>query len=676
MVKELEIELKNGERTVTQLQSDPGSSLIQSPDKLLDPMDTHQGGQRHWQGLWTPLPKENENRFFGPSSSSHFLVKLGNYIDHSLQLSNLNYHISPSGASMFLASPTVARTDLLAEYPTATDGLVAFEDISRSQEESFLGLFWQSYHCTIPILNELEFKEYYESLWPAPSSAVRQPSPLVDIVLALCMQYGMTFVPRNEASQGPVVSFDSDDSTVAGRAFYRRCQTLISTKMEQPNIMTLQCLMFSAVYLRNASFKNMAHNTLGLAIRTAHTLGLHQEPRDHSPRAQKELHRRLWWIVYAMDTAACMACGPPWLAQMSQVACALPADDRELALSTGPSFASSIDGITWLSYHVQIIKLNLAARAVQIAFDRKCTQVLTASNEESFHGNPQILEVLAEFLLKGLLCLRSWAYDVPLALKNERREGGKPFSTDRSALQLDSEAPQWLQRQRLLLELAYHSLMMNLYRPFINFARPPSSSTPLADGNSISCLNHAVASTNIIVQVLKGTDILSGWHDVYELQWDATLTMVGFIFANPVCPPTPTARKTINIAIDVFEIFSNNFAVAASATAVTRDLAVKVDTFLDRFRKHSGSTQQTPISATPTTMSWMQDFRKAKTTNVDALPHENSDGNSVMDQRIFTGAMDLDFSSEPYVGPDGLEWSSPQIDITNNALWPQFVNGP
>lgn len=643
-------------------------------------MDDHQGIQRHWQGVWTSVSRKNENLFFGPSSSSHFLVKLGNYIDQTLQISNLDYQISPKGASTFLASPMVSQTDSLAEYPAATDSLVAFEDISRSQEESFLGLFWQSYHCTIPILNELEFKEHYESLWPAPSSSVRQPSPLVDIVLALCMQYGMTFVPRNEASQGHMLSFDSDDSTVAGRAFYRRCQTLLSTKMEQPNIMTLQCLMFSTVYLRNASFKNMAHNTLALAIRTAHTLGLHQEPHEQDSRSQKELHRRLWWIIYAMDTAACMALGRPWLAQMSQVACAIPANDRELALSIGPSFDSSIDDITWLSYHIQSVKLNLAGRAVQVAFDRKCTQVLTTSNEETFHGNPQNLETLASFLLKSLQCLRGWTCDVPLALKNERREGGKPFSTDRSALQVDFEAPQWLQRQRLLLELAYHSLMMNLYRPFINFARPPSSSTPLADGNSISSLNHAIASTNIILQILKGTDILSGWHEVYEYQWDATLTMVGFIFASPVCPPTPTARKSINSAIKVFEIFSNNFAIAASATTITRDLAIKVDSFLDRFRKRSGSTQQTPISATPETMSWAQDFRKSKSTivdastNVNAFPQEDLHGDSVMDQTNLTGAMGLDFQGESYVGLGGLEWSSPQLDITTNALWPQFVN--
>jgi len=346
-----------------------------------------------------------------------------------------------------------------------------------------------------------------------------------------------------------------------------------------------------------------------------------------------------------------MALGRPWLAHMSHVNCALPVDDQELALFSVPSFASSFEDITWLSYHVLSVKLILAARAVQVAFEKKCAQVLNASDEESFHSNPRNLDILAGFLLQSLQCLRTWVQNIPDVLKTERRDGGKPFSTDRSALQVDLEAPQWLQRQRVLLELGYHNLTMNLYRPFITFAKPLSSSTPLADGNSISCLNHAIASTNIILQILKGTDILNAWHEAYQFQWNATLTIVGFIFANPVCPPTPTARKTINSAIDVFDIFRNNFAIAASATNVTRDLAVKVDSFLDRFRTGSNSTSAQPTPApTVSTTSMVQDFNKGKSTSFEVLPQVDLEGDSVINQTLFTGAMGVDFAVDSFSG--------------------------
>jgi hypothetical protein len=131
--------------------------------------------------------------------------------------------------------------------------------------------------------------------------------------------------------------------------------------------------------------------------------------------------------------------------------------------------------------------------------------------------------------------------------------------------------------------------------PAIHILSPtPSSCTPLADGNAISCLNHAMATTYIVHQVLVGTDILNSWYEAYQFQWNATLSMIGFSFAYPVCPPAPSARKTINSAIAVFDILGNNFAVAASAADVTRDLAAKANTFIDRFRTRLSSSPRPP----------------------------------------------------------------------------------
>ena len=644
-------------------------------------MESHQGNQRQWQGIWATAPQSREIHLFGPASTSYFLAALRSNIAFSLQIPLTDFHIQPSGASNFLVNPTISRSISAEEVPSAPEGRVEGEIVlSRAQEENFLALFWQSYHCLIPVLNEVDFRQQYESLWtPQSSSSKRKASPLVDIILALCMQYGMTFVPRNDSQQMSNAEFDSEDSTIAGRALYRRCQTLLSARLETPSIMTLQCQIFSAVYLGNASFENLSHNTVALAIRTAHILGLHQESHSHSPRPQIELHRRLWWVVYTMESNACMALGRPWLAHLSQVSCAPPADDHELAILSGPSFVSSIEDITWLSYHVQHVKLILAARAVYVAFGNKCAQVLSASGQESFQGNAQSLETLAGFLTKNLQCLRTWVQSVPDELKTKRRDGGKPYSTDRSAIQVDLEAPEWLQRQRLLLELTYHNLMMNLYRPFITFAKAPSSSIPLANSNNISCLNHAVTSTNIILQILKSSDFLNGWHEAYHFQWNATLTMVGFIFANPVCPPTPTARRTMNSAIEVFDIFRNNFAVAASAANVTRDLAIKVDSFLDRFRAGSASAQQT-TAANPTslpTMSMFQSFINNNNSNNNVNSGTRSfqvdhEGDSAMSQYMFAGATAESFPMDSF---GDIEWPFSDTSGVNTEIWPRYGGG-
>ena len=631
-------------------------------------MEEHRGDQRLWEGLWTTGSQAHQTQFSGPSSSSFFLARLSSHIGLTLQLPQLDDHIQPNAASNVFASPTSSRKNDSEEYPMASEDYIACENLSKGQEEYFLGLFWQSYHCTTPIIDEAEFTEHYESLWVTSSGATRKPSPLVDIVLALCMQYGMAFIPRNDAAQAFKADIDSDDSTIAGREFYRRCQMLLSSKLETPSIVTVQCHIFSAIYLRDASYVNMAHNTLAIAIRTAHTIGLHLEPPDSFPRAQKEARRRLWWMVYVLESKACMALGRPWSAQISQVNCILPTDDREIAQLAGPSFASFAEDITWLSYHVHCIRLVSAARAVQAAFESKCAHVLSASNEKSFYGNFKNLETLAGFLSQSLQCIRIWVQNVPEALKTKRRAGGEPFSIDRSPLELDLVAPLWLQRQRLLLELLYHNLIMNLYRPFICFSKSPGSSTPLADGNSISCLNHAIASTNIILQILKETDILNGWHEAYQFQWNATLSMVGFIFAKPICHSTPTARKTIDSAIAIFDIFRNNFAVAASATHVTRDLAAKADSFIDCFRTGSTTSQQQPKIPLPTPDNL--NLNNVSMPSIESLPRMDLDDPNAWNPTLLSGTMGTGL---PIDSLSGFEWSFSEGNSFNPEMWPQLT---
>jgi len=640
-------------------------------------MKDHREAHRLWQGNWITTPPSSEAHLSGLSSRPSFTDALRSYISSSLQIPQPEFEIHPSGASRFRASPTLSRTGL-NEFSLVSDSESEIL-LTRNQEAYFLALFWQSYHCTMPILNEVEFRECYESLWSSQSPSLgRKASPPVDIMLALCMQYGLALVPRNEGPQTSVPDFDSEDSSIAGRSLYRRCQTLLSSTMEAPSVLTLQCQIFSAIYLRNASFVNMSHNMLASAIRTAQVLGLHQDFRASSSRTQKEFHRRLWWVLYILESLACMDLGRPWLTQLSQVQCAPSSDDQELATLSGPSLVPKAEAITWLSFHNQHLKLILAAQAVYAASEGRVTRVLRAGNEENFHSNAQKLEGLAGSLISSLACLREWAQDVPDALKVERKDGGKPLSTDRSIVQIDLEAPQWLQRQQLLLELTYHHLMMTLYRPFINFKQVQSLSIPLSNSNSISSLNHAIAITNIMSQVLKSSDVLNGWYEAYQIQWNATLTMVGFIFANPVCPPTPTARRALNSAIEVFVSFCSSFAIAASATIIARDLTAKVDIFLDRFRAGSTLGSERP-SSTPNTvnknfgnvaaMGTVQDLginNHSRNKSSSSMFQATSEGDFTTNQFLFPGAISDGFPRDPFNGAD---WSFPNDTAMTTDIW-------
>ncbi len=493
-----------------------------------------------------------------------------------------------------------------APRPGQASNATPGEFLNASQEEYFLGLFWHSHHCSLQIVDETAFREHYRSLCSdPPPGTFRRPSALVDAIVALCMQYGVAVLPR----RGPVVGAGGsedgagpDDGALAGWWHYHRCRVMLESEMERPTLATLQTLVFSVVYLCCASFQNTAHNMLALAVRVGYTLGLHLEPPEDMSWSDRELRKRLWWAVCVTEAKTCMKLGRPWSTTEALTPCSLPADDHELALRSGPNTACITSGgstVTWLTYTLQNARLVLAARTVYVSFFDRCAEILSrTSTAGSLHDDPAALEAAADALeryMDGPGGLKVWVGELPAAVKTQRVDKGVPLSTDLSRLDIEMFAPAWLQRQRLFLELLYHTVMINLHRPFISFpsalptaspstpARSPvttpvsSSGGPLAMAHASTAARHSIAITAIIHQVIAETDLLKGWHEAFQQQWNAAITMVGFLLAFPASPVAADARAALAGAIDVFEAFGKHFSVGSSAANATRDLLSKVD---------------------------------------------------------------------------------------------------
>ena len=288
-----------------------------------------------------------------------------------------------------------------------------------------------------PILDELELKKYYRSLW-AILERKRKPSPLADIPIALCILCGMARLPsvkrRLEATSRANVS--NTDAMIAGRWCYQRCQMLLSAELESPVISTLQCHILRSIYLCRASFQNMADSTCSLAACTAYMLGLHLEPPQSMSRRESETRKRLWWTLYVLETKMSMKLGRPFLLHDYSTTCGLPADDLEIAMHVGSSFAPLRENVTWLTWNLHNTKFLLAAWTAYTTFYDRDADTFNAGNCQP------IMEPLED-----------WLKEVPGAIKMQHQYSGVSFSTDQPALQIEQFAPLWLQRQRLLLEL-------------------------------------------------------------------------------------------------------------------------------------------------------------------------------------------------------------------------------
>jgi Fungal specific transcription factor domain/Fungal Zn(2)-Cys(6) binuclear cluster domain len=595
-----------------------------------------------WEGvLLRPTRSPNET-WFGPSSLYHYIYRMSRYL-------GLNAKSTPGLDNMLPASKD-GHTELLSGKAAASKNQLhqsSFqgEDTSSSratflsptQEGYFIELFWEGYHtCFFPILHEADFKAHYQSLWNT-SGTLRKPSALADMVIAVCMQYGVSILSHEQQS----VIMENMDATMAGRWYYQRAQTLLAYEADSPTISTLQCHLLCAVYLCGASFHNITDNSSALAARTAYMLGLHlASPQSGVSEQENQLRQRLWSAVCVLDAKVGMKLGRPFLTPDSQIVPVPVRDNFEASTLSGSTFAPIGGGATWLSFHIQNTKLYMNFRAAHQAF--------YDNGVELFHGqtiwdDPRSLEAAAQLLDPHIKNIQGWVNNVPTTLKTKRQHNMDPFGVNFPTLEIEQFVPQWLQRQRIILELTYHHLCVYMYRPFISFVSKPLPEG-LAESYSRDCVAHAIALSNITHQVLSTTSILNGWHDAFQWQWNAAMTIVGYMLVQPQGQSHSDARRALDLAAAVFDIFKTHFSIAGDASNILRNLCTKFDQL---HVQKNGSAPASPSFAVQQMPSDI-DFPNSgnEVLQVQDLQMENYHFNDLiygMDNDLFDLALNVDF---------------------------------
>lgn len=632
-IQGLRQELQERNKTDRQLLT-PITSPFQDSHSVNINSDLVDVKKKFWDGIHISTARSQQETWYGPSSLFYYIRRVTTAFSTKTQQDLPATTVLPHGASKSLYEPASSPVDVLNNHRTtpASDTISTGTYLSPMQEEYFLNLFWQSYHTSLfPILNESEFRDHYQSLWTE-SGATRKPSALVDIVIAMCMQYGISMVPATK--QGEIV--ENTDATIAGRWYYRRSQMLLAYEMESPSLSTMQCHLLCCVYLCCGTFQNMADSACSLAVRTAYMLGLHLEPPSSMSLRDREVRKRVWWSLYILDSKIGMKLGRPFLLHDFYATPGLPRDDFDAAAASGSNFAPLGDNITWLSFNLQHTKLFQTARAAYTGFyDSK----LDSRESQIVLDDTQDLESIAELMLHHTRLFEEWADCVPDVLRTRRQSNGYSFSTDTTVIEIEHFAPLWLQRQRLMLELMYHNLCTNLYRPFITFTSARDASS-LAEQAAIRCAAHAMALTHITHQVLSSTSILDGWHEAFQWQWNAAMTLAGFVLAYPQGTSTSAARSVIDLSIAVLGKFGKSFDVAASAASIIRDLSTKIDLLAER----SGATRDAvrPVGACemPT-----DDTLMSSNTSTISFMDGNASHNSfdiTADQDLFGMALAVD----------------------------------
>lgn len=293
-------------------------------------------------------------------------------------------------------------------------------------EEMYLKMFWESYHCLYPILDEDDFRTSYRAMCTNSGSEKeggQECSALTDIVLALCFQLFATSLDDIPSTNQPDDAMISPDSSLSGRHYYRRCQDILAESSESPSLASIQAHTFSAVYLINAGFLKTAALRLASTVRSLQALRASSSLSLRLSRIEDFLCRNLDHTLYILDFQLSLQLG---LCPNTDAYEQLKGSSFKRSSSEAETLHSSSvpdhGSVSWLDYQKHLTKLFEVMESIRANFSLKCLE-LGLNRTGDIRHNSDSAEKLAAFLKDQFRNVRAWRDSVPLGLRVSLNKG-------------------------------------------------------------------------------------------------------------------------------------------------------------------------------------------------------------------------------------------------------------
>ncbi|KAK4936883.1 Transcriptional activator [Elasticomyces elasticus] len=146
------------------------------------------------------------------------------------------------------------------------------------------------------------FEKRLQQAYSRPPDLMNREECLAYCQILLIFAYGQMYsVNQWSGNDGP-----------PGFQYFKHALWLLPDIHQEGSILFVEVLSLIAPYMQNLNRKDAAFLYIGLAIRMAISLGLHQEVDDPlMDIAEREHRRRVWWSVYSMDRIISVKSGNP-----------------------------------------------------------------------------------------------------------------------------------------------------------------------------------------------------------------------------------------------------------------------------------------------------------------------------------------------------------------------------
>ncbi|KAI9846113.1 MAG: hypothetical protein M1837_004369 [Sclerophora amabilis] len=300
-------------------------------------------------------------------------------------------------------------------------------------------------------------------------------------------------------------------------------QERYETAVDQGDLTSLQAVVFMTMFLQSSAKLSTCYSYVGIALRSSLRMGLHRSVASNINPIEREIRKRVFWVVFKMDTYVGALLGLPKTLSDEDIDQDFPIeiDDQYITKDSILSIPQGkISLYSAANAHTKILKI--LAKVIKYIYPIK-------GLEQHMQDRKAQSNVVSHARIRELEeDLQQWMDDLPMQL----RTGGEP--------------PPEVLRAQHLLRMAYAHVQMMLYRPFLHYVSQ-GASTQAIDKRSYACAAACVSVSRNIIHItsdMKRRSLLIGayWFTMYTTFF-AILSLVFFVLENPDNPGSPEILK-------------------------------------------------------------------------------------------------------------------------------------
>ncbi|KAJ5220514.1 hypothetical protein N7468_009718 [Penicillium chermesinum] len=228
------------------------------------------------------LNRSGERHFVGASSATHLAKRL------NPTSQNLAWDVRP-----LYDDPSSLRRPVGGPLPQ----LPPFEFAKK--------LFYTQYAyigTIFSLIRPAQFEERLDIVYHHPPDFSHRESCLMYCQILLVIAFGLMY---------SVNQWSGDDGP-PGFKYFKHALRFLPDIHEEGSIFFVEVLCYVAYYMQNLNRRDAAFLYIGLALRMAISLGLHQEVVDADlSEADRKRRRQAWWSVYSLDRLLSVKSGNP-----------------------------------------------------------------------------------------------------------------------------------------------------------------------------------------------------------------------------------------------------------------------------------------------------------------------------------------------------------------------------